>query len=166
MERPSPPSKRWLHLNRAALCAGQKKARARRNPVKPDSTLPLSAATRREASARKTQAPYGGFLRGEYSNMDNPARTPRVLNKRDIKGALPPTAKYCGRPSPLGNPFVIGKDGTRDEVIAKHAAWVKTQPQLLPLIKALRGFDLVCFCAPAPCHCDLYLKMANEPESG
>jgi hypothetical protein len=96
--------------------------------------------------------------------MKDPAtRTPRVLNKRDIKGPIPPTAKYCGRPSPLGNPFVIGRDGTREEVIAKHAAWVETQPQLMPLILALRGYDLVCFCAPEPCHCDLYLKMANAP---
>jgi hypothetical protein len=90
-------------------------------------------------------------------------RTPRVLNQRDIKGRLPATAKYCGRPSPLGNPFVIGRDGTREEVIAKHAAWVETQPQLIPLILVLRGYDLVCFCAPEPCHCDLYLKMANAP---
>jgi hypothetical protein len=97
--------------------------------------------------------------------MDTPAQTPRVLNKRDIKGPLPLTAKYCGRPSPLGNPFVIGRDGTREEVIAKHAAWVETQPQLIPLIKALRGYDLVCFCAPEPCHCDLYLKMANAPSA-
>jgi hypothetical protein len=96
---------------------------------------------------------------------DTPARTPRVLNKRAIKGPLPPTARYCGRPSPLGNPFVIGRDGTRDEVIAKHAAWVETQPQLIPLIQALRGYDLVCFCAPELCHCDLYLKMANAPRA-
>jgi len=35
---------------------------------------------------------------------------------------------YVGRPSPWGNPFVIGRDGTREEVIAKYAAWVRTQP--------------------------------------
>ena len=28
---------------------------------------------------------------------------------------------YVGRPSPWGNPFVIGRDGTREEVVAKYA---------------------------------------------
>ena len=28
-------------------------------------------------------------------------RIPRVLNKRDIRGPLPPNTRYCGRPSPL-----------------------------------------------------------------
>src|SRR4051794_17127713 len=32
------------------------------------------------------------------------------------------TAVEC----PWGNPFVIGRDGTRDEVIAKYEAWVQT----------------------------------------
>jgi hypothetical protein len=31
---------------------------------------------------------------------------------------------YIGRPGKWGNPFVIGKDGTRAEVIAKYEAWL------------------------------------------
>lgn len=31
---------------------------------------------------------------------------------------------YVGRGNPLGNPFVIGKDGTRDEVIEKYQNWL------------------------------------------
>ena len=65
-------------------------------------------------------------------------RTPRVLNKRDIRGPLPPNARYCGRPSPLGNPFVIGRDGTRDEVCDKYEAWPPTQPKLMAMIATLR----------------------------
>ena len=41
---------------------------------------------------------------------------PKVLNKR-VDG-MPPAAVYIGRPSIWGNPFVIGKDGSRDAVIA------------------------------------------------
>jgi hypothetical protein len=88
-------------------------------------------------------------------------RQPRVLNKRDITGPIPPTAIYCGRPSPLGNPFVIGKDGTRDEVIEKHKAWLPTQPKLMAMMPGLKGLDLICHCAPARCHCDIYLELAN-----
>jgi len=31
---------------------------------------------------------------------------------------------YIGRPSLLGNPFQIGRDGTREDVIAKYRVWL------------------------------------------
>ena len=34
-----------------------------------------------------------------------------------------------GRPGPYGNPFIIGRDGTRAEVVAKHRAWFLSQEQ-------------------------------------
>ena len=43
-------------------------------------------------------------------------QTPLVLNKKQLSGAVP-NAVYIGRPSIWGNPFVIGKDGTRAEVV-------------------------------------------------
>ena len=86
-------------------------------------------------------------------------RLPRVLNK--YHGNIPPTAKYCGRGSPAGNPFKIGVDGTRDEVCDKFAAWAVTQPKVMAYIATLEGDDLVCFCAPKRCHCDWILRQAN-----
>lgn len=82
-----------------------------------------------------------------------------VLNKRDLGKQLPENAVYCGRPSPWGNPYRIGVDGTRDEVIRKYRVWLwrtlREQPDFLaPLI----GKDLVCWCAPSPCHCDVLAK--------
>jgi len=86
-------------------------------------------------------------------------RPPRVLNKKTDR--IPPGARYRGRPSPLGNPFVIGRDGTRDEVCDKYAAWLPTQPKLMAMIPDLAGRDLVCWCAPLRCHCDILLRLAN-----
>jgi hypothetical protein len=81
---------------------------------------------------------------------------PRVLNKHHYDG-YPPGSVYCGRGSPWGNPFVIGKDGTRDEVCERF------EREILPKldVSKLRGRDLVCFCAPKRCHCDALLKKAN-----
>lgn len=31
---------------------------------------------------------------------------------------------YCGRPTRWGNPFAIGKDGDRAEVIRKYKEWL------------------------------------------
>ena len=55
---------------------------------------------------------------------------------------------YIGRPSRWGNPFEIGRDGTREEVIAKYEAWILTQPELLAALPELAGRTLGCWCAP------------------
>jgi hypothetical protein len=44
-----------------------------------------------------------------------------VMNARHV-GKRPATDRvYVGRPSKWGNPFVIGRDGSRDQVIANIA---------------------------------------------
>ena len=70
---------------------------------------------------------------------------------------------YIGRPGPFGNPFEIGKDGTREEVVEKYAEWVLTQPELLAIIKTeLKGKVLGCWCAPKLCHGDILIEIVNE----
>ena len=91
-------------------------------------------------------------------------RTPSVYNQRHNP---PDNAVYVGRGrgSKWGNPFREGKDGTREEVIAKFEKYacerIKREPAWLdPLI----GKDLVCWCAPKPCHADVLLRLANRKE--
>ncbi len=75
----------------------------------------------------------------------------------------PENAVYIGRGSPFGNPFVIGRDGTRDEVCDKFQTYLYANPDLIQQVKEeLKGKDLICFCAPQRCHGDLLLKVANE----
>lgn len=70
---------------------------------------------------------------------------------------------YIGRPSKWGNPFVIGIDGNREEVIEKYEKYLKSKRNLIELIKReLKGKDLVCYCAPQSCHGDILLKIAND----
>ncbi len=70
---------------------------------------------------------------------------------------------YIGRPSCWGNPFVIGKDGNRAQVVAKYQAWLEARPELVAKAKAeLRGKVLACWCYPAACHGDVLAKVANE----
>lgn len=70
---------------------------------------------------------------------------------------------YVGRPTIWGNPFVIGRDGTRDEVIAKYRAWLLAQPSLVSRARVeLRGKRLACWCAPASCHADVLVEIANS----
>ena len=86
---------------------------------------------------------------------------PRVLNKhRDV---IPSEAVYVGRPSKWGNPFIIGRDGDREEVIAKYADWLDGMVHNGRLdLDELQGKDLACFCAPLPCHADVLIELANK----
>lgn len=52
----------------------------------------------------------------------------KVLNARKVGKRSSATQVYIGRPNKWGNPFVIGRDGSRAEVIAKYRAWIVTQP--------------------------------------
>ncbi len=68
---------------------------------------------------------------------------------------------YIGRPSKWGNPFVIGRDGTRDEVVARYEAWLLEQPELVAALPELAGKTLGCWCAPRACHGDVLARLAN-----
>ena len=89
------------------------------------------------------------------------ASEPRVLNKKQLRGSIANTV-YIGRPGIWGNPFVIGKGGTRSEVIAKYEAWVIRQPNLMTRLGELRGKHLVR--APESCHGDVLIRLANSTQ--
>lgn len=68
------------------------------------------------------------------------------------------------RGTPWGNPFVIGRDGTRKEVIAKYRMWVLNQKHLMESLSSLEGKRLGCCCAPRPCHGDVLVDLIREKE--
>ena len=90
---------------------------------------------------------------------------PKVWNKRDP--SCPKDAIYVGRPSKWGNPFTIGKDGTREEVLQKYRDHIDNLRHtsdlfIFDLYNEITGKDLVCWCAPKPCHADVLLEIANQ----
>jgi hypothetical protein len=87
--------------------------------------------------------------------------TTTVVNLNRANGRY---TRYIGRPSEWGNPFVIGRDGTRDEVCDKYEALVRARPDMMARIKAeLKGQVLGCYCKPQRCHGDTLAKIAEEP---
>lgn len=69
---------------------------------------------------------------------------------------------YIGRPSKWGNPFVMGRDGTREEVIEKYRQLLLSNPKLLEEVKELKGKILGCWCSPKKCHGDVLADLANR----
>ena len=69
---------------------------------------------------------------------------------------------YIGRPSKWGNPFSIGKDGTREEVIKKYREWILNNEDLMKDLHELKDKVLGCWCAPRACHGDVLIELANS----
>ena len=69
---------------------------------------------------------------------------------------------YIGRPSKWGNPFSVGKDGNRKEVIKKYKKYVLENKKLMNSLHELEGKVLGCWCKPKACHGDVLVKLVNR----
>lgn len=84
---------------------------------------------------------------------------------------------YVGRGTRFGNPFVVGKDGTLEEVLAKYENHIfpyehgkksildyqTTLMNIASIITDLKGKNLMCWCKlDCKCHADILLKVANQ----
>ncbi len=90
---------------------------------------------------------------------------------------------YCGRPSPLGNPFTDQpladtlaqfQCSTREEAIEKYEPWLIDRilkkdgsicdmlNQIYKKTKAGLHVYLLCFCKPKKCHCDAIKKVIDQ----
>jgi uncharacterized protein DUF4326 len=94
---------------------------------------------------------------------------PPVVLNRHVHGK-PQGSVYIGRPSKWGNPFgwtwtpstqyVVPKE----EVLQRYEDWLLDRKQAHLVADARRelcGRDLVCSCAPRPCHGDPLIRIAN-----
>ncbi len=76
--------------------------------------------------------------------------------------------------SPLANPFKIGRDGDREQVIAKYRDWLHCRIQagdrevlnelarLTSIVERTGKLVLACWCAPLPCHGDVIKATIEE----
>jgi hypothetical protein len=67
--------------------------------------------------------------------------------------------------SPLANPFRLGRDGSRAEVVERYRDYLLSRPDLLALLPELRGRRLGCWCAPEPCHANVIAALADAAAS-
>lgn len=92
-----------------------------------------------------------------------PPKRIKVVNIRDVR-AWTPRHVYIGRGSKWGNPYRIGPDGTREDVLRQYREFLIRSPGLLQEVPALRGKILVCYCAPKGCHGDILKLFAERKE--
>lgn len=66
------------------------------------------------------------------------------------------------RPSKWGNPFQIGRDGSRERVIQMYEVHLHRRPDLLAALPELVGKRLGCCCKPEACHGDVLVQLLRE----
>jgi hypothetical protein len=91
----------------------------------------------------------------------------KILNRRRFH-VLPENAVPVSRGTPFGNPFEIGRDGDRREVIDKYRVYfhdrIKSNKRFKNDVLQLLGKDLVCWCAPLPCHAQVIIDWLRSRE--
>jgi len=83
----------------------------------------------------------------------------KVLNARQV-GSVQRRIRLRRRPSKWGNPFVIGGDGSRDEVIAKYRAGSCGSRHSWRRCTNCAQASRVLVCAER-CHADVLIELAN-----
>lgn len=92
-----------------------------------------------------------------------PPGTPRRYQRSRARGMRIPQGAVCvDRSTRWGNPYRVGPDGPRDEVIEKYRAHLRAHPRLVAEIRAeLAGRHVACYCRlDEPCHGDVILRVA------
>lgn len=85
--------------------------------------------------------------------------TTKIVNRH-----TEPYDVYIGRGTVWGNPFEVGKHGTREEVIEMYRVWFSGQWDLIDRLDELRGKVLGCSCKPKACHGDILVELADYQE--
>lgn len=103
-------------------------------------------------------------LRSQKPYKIIPVKTTKVANKdRDEEYDV-----YIGRKGPWGNPYHIGKDGERDEVIKKYRKYfyetILNNLEKKEALHKLKGLRLGCHCKPFACHGDVIAEYLNKLE--
>ena len=92
----------------------------------------------------------------------------QVIHVRDMQdgdvyiGRAMPRQKLAG--SIFANPFKVGRDGAREEVIGLYRAHVLTITGLHSFLRGIRGKRLACWCSPQACHGDVLAELADHVE--
>jgi len=66
---------------------------------------------------------------------------------------------YIGRGSIWGNPFKIGRDGNRKDVLKKFKIYAENSPKILKRLHILKDQTLGCNCKPKDCHGDVLKEL-------
>ena len=109
------------------------------------------------------------YIRPKYDNLKQWIEDPNNVYVGRGGVVFVEGKRFPSHSSVFSNPFKIGEDGTRDEVLAKYRDYMYRElcnsPQLQAELWKLRGKNLGCWCAPEPCHANILLEFISMMQS-
>ena len=74
--------------------------------------------------------------------------------------------RFPQKSSIFANPYKIGKDGTRQEILLKYKDYIVNKlnhdKDLLIELLSLKGKNLGCWCCPESCHGNILLELIDK----
>ena len=112
-----------------------------------------------------TEAGEHAMRTGHYGpwHAEEATMPQRIQRHRREGWRLPANTVSVTRPGRWGNPFGIGKDGDRVQVVQRFETYARDRLAKEPgWLDPLREKDLACWCPPGEaCHADILLRLAN-----
>ena len=106
------------------------------------------------------------FIRPKYNNLKEWMQDDKNVYIGRAGIVFIDNERYPKENSIWCNPFKIGKDGDRDDVINKYEKYIKgllkKNSKLVESLQMLKGKNLGCWCAPDKCHGHVLLKIMKE----
>jgi hypothetical protein len=106
------------------------------------------------------------YLRPKYANLAEWMSYPNNVYIARAGVVFVDGKRFPAQSSPFANPYKIGRDGSRAEVIEKYRVYItekiKQDAALYNQLRHMKGKNLGCWCHPEPCHGDVLLSIIAE----
>jgi hypothetical protein len=106
------------------------------------------------------------YIRPEYQNLEEWMNDTNNVYIGRAGVVFIGGKRYPPKQSIFANPYKVGRDGTREEVIKKYDTYIRDRIEKDQDVKSrllkLRGKNLGCWCKPEACHGDILLKLIEE----
>lgn len=106
------------------------------------------------------------YIRPKYKNLKEWMEDPNNVYIGRAGIVFIDKQRFPKKSSNFSNPYKIGKDGTREEVIEKYKNYItqklKENVLLQEELFKMKGKNLGCWCAPEPCHGNVLLDLLSK----
>lgn len=106
------------------------------------------------------------YIRPKYNNLQEWITDPKNVYIGRSGVVFIDNERFPKVSSNFANPFKIGKDGTRDEVIEKYKKYIdnrlKNDAKLQQELIGMKNKNLGCWCSPESCHGNVLLQLMEE----
>lgn len=109
------------------------------------------------------------FLRPQYNNLQEWMKNEDNVYIGRQGVVFINKNRFPKSPSNFANPFKIGSDGSRDEVMTKYKKYIEAKIESNEKLKiellSMKGKKLGCWCYPEKCHGEILLNLIEKYSS-